>query len=145
MWDKVSSELVKYPSAVISWIDITGYPTSIRCELKIDPFKRVLRLPSTFESALQAGPASLLCHSHDDKLATLNNFNARGILEQDAQGWLFRPTTYIPGASSHPIGMLRFILGGRRAARLYLQKRGLKPPEIAWHEFQRLYKKSRHS
>lgn len=135
MWDELVKYLSTYRSAVVTGIDPSGYPFSVRCQPEPDAGVRVLRVVVPEYANIQPGPAGLLCHTHDEQLWNLRSFIVRGTLEQDPQGWLFRPGQFIPGAGiGGMIGMIKFLRGGRRTAEQYLQKRGLARPEIAWED-----------
>jgi hypothetical protein len=84
-------------------------------------------------AGIRIGPASLLCHKHDEQLWNLKSFLIRGELERDAGGWVFLPRHFVPGAGiGGLIGLLRFVRAGRRRTRRYLKKRGLARPAVPW-------------
>lgn len=135
MWDEICKYLPTYSSAVVTGIDQSGYPFSVRCVPELDAGARVLRVALPGYSGIREGPAGLLCHMHDEQLWNLKSFVVRGSLEQDSQGWLFRPRQFIPGAGiGGTIGMINFLRDGRRTAEQYLKKRGLARPKIAWED-----------
>ena len=68
MWDDLVRNLSKYPTAVLTVTDAAGYPFSIRCVPEPDPDRQVLRVNLPAYIDVQAGPAGLLCHFHDDLL-----------------------------------------------------------------------------
>jgi hypothetical protein len=80
------------------------------------------------------GPAGLLVHRHDDRLAGLYNALVRGELHATADGrWLFRPSRVIePSGSGGPRDMLRTLRTARRDTKAYLSKRGLARPRVDW-------------
>jgi hypothetical protein len=67
-------------------------------------------------------------------LWNIRSFMVRGTLEPaGGDGWLFRPTRFVPGIGiGGPAGMVRFAIAKRSAARRYLQRRGLARPKIDW-------------
>ncbi len=135
MWDEIARYLPTYASAVVTGIDQSGYPFSVRCVPEVDAKTRVLRLVLPGYCGIHVGPAGLLCHMHDEQLWNLKSFIVRGSLEQDSQGWLFRPRQFIPGAGiGGTIGMINFLRDGRRTTEQYLKKRGLARPKIAWED-----------
>jgi hypothetical protein len=81
---------------------------------------------------VQPGPASILGHFHDEKLWGLKAFLVRGVLERNDQGWAFRPGTPIPAGGTSPLAAIRTMRQTRRAAKVYLAKRGLARPAIPW-------------
>lgn len=135
MWPKLIENLTRFSSAVITAPDADGCPFSVRCVPKHDPVAQVLRLQLPPGTSLQPGPASLMCHSHDRLLWNLSNFLARGRLEEDAQGWFFRPTQFVSGTGfANPLTGLKTFFKARESAKRYLEKRGLRRPAIPWEQ-----------
>ncbi len=135
MWDEIAEHLPGFESAVLTGLDAEGYPYSVRCRPRTDPVRRVLRVRLFEGIPVRPGPASLLCHSHDENLWNLKSFLVRGELGRDARGWKFHPQRFIPGAGiGGPASMLRLFAGSRRTARRYLERRGLPRPRVPWEE-----------
>jgi hypothetical protein len=135
MWADIVKNVVKYPSAVVTSIDSTGYPFSFRCTPELEHAVKVLRIPIPEGTDVQSGPASLLCHRHDEWLWNMKSFSVRGVLEHGTQGWNLRPLRFIHGDASQDLrGMLRFVRLGRRNAKRYLKRRGLPRPKVPWDE-----------
>lgn len=135
MWDEIAEHLPDFKSAVLTGLDADGYPYSVRCRPYTDPVRRVLRMRLPANIAVRSGPASLLCHGHDENLWNLKSFLVRGELSRDARGWSLRPRRFVPGAGiGGPIGVLRFLAGSRRTAGRYLERRELSRPRIPWEE-----------
>ena len=133
MWDDITNHLPDFESAVITGVDADGYPFSVRCWPYPDDAARVLRVQ--VGTLIQPGPASLLCHKHDENLWNLKSFLVRGVLGRDERGWSFEPLQFIPGAGIGGLpAMARFFIGSRRNARRYLKKRGLARPSIPWED-----------
>ena len=87
-------------------------------------------------ASLQPWKASLLCHSHDEKLWNLRSFVVAGELSRDGDRWVLRPDRFIPGGDSMgPVAMVKAFRELRGTARRYLERRGLARPEISWSEF----------
>ena len=131
--------MVKYvadfSSAVLTGLDGSGYPYSIRCQPEPDAARQrfLLNLPDNLP--LQPGPTSLLYHVHDELIDQMKSFVVRGILEREASGWVFGPRQFIPGVGiGFMMGMPGFILSSRRSAKHYLQTRGLPRPQVNWHD-----------
>jgi hypothetical protein len=139
MWDKVVKNLPQYPSAVLTGIDAEGYPYSLRCVPQLDNTRQALRLELPPSAALRPGPASILCHYHNELLWGLKNFVLRGTLEQGDKHWVFHPTQFINGAGDN-MGVIQLIRNGRHAAKQYLTKRQLERPRIPWDKIHQLYK-----
>jgi hypothetical protein len=138
MWDKVVKHLKKYPTAVLTGIDTDGYPYSIRCKAETDSSLQAIKIALPGSTPIQAGVASILCHYHDDLLWKQTNVVLRGTIERTESAWLFRPTSIAEGAGA-AMSMIRQVSEGRRAAKKYLEKRGLKRPKIMWDKLKAIY------
>src|SRR5438270_4368878 len=135
MWPEIRRYLTKYPSAVLTGVDAAGRPFSFRCEPELDNAARLLRMTSPRGVELVNGPASILCHSHNLFLWNLHSFLVRGTIELADGTWLFRPARFVPGIGVGGLpGMIRFATSKRRAAKHYLDRRGLTRPRIPWAE-----------
>jgi len=129
-------ELKHYPDVVLSFVDADGRPTSNR--LRPAPLADGrLALPPV--AGLRPGTASLLGHSHDEKLWSLRSFVSVGSVEPGPDGWAFTPERYVPGATPDPRALIRTVRTARRTAKRYLEARGLPRPTVAWAEFKALY------
>ena len=98
MWEDIAKHLKDFPSAVLTGVDTKGYPFSIRCRPELDADASVLHVQVPDYTNIQASSAGLLCHKHDEYLWNLRSFIVRGSLGRDAQGWIFRPQQFTPGA-----------------------------------------------
>jgi len=134
MWTELVRELNDFPDAVLSCVDTSGYPFSIRCKPDADYGSQCLGIELPEYIDFQSGPAWLLCHRHDEALWNLKSFTVKGLLEQDDRGcWLFTPQKYIPGAGIGGLkAMVKFVQDGRLNTGRYLDKRNLSRPVIAW-------------
>jgi hypothetical protein len=129
-------ELRRYQDAVLSWVDADGRPTSSRVRPVPLADGRVA-LPAV--PGLREGTASILAHSHDEQVWKLRSFVSVGSVAREQDGWAFTPQRYLPGASPDPRVLLRTLRGSRRAAKRYLEARGLPRPVVAWDAFKALY------
>ncbi|HTD20744.1 MAG TPA: hypothetical protein VK667_14560 [Ktedonobacteraceae bacterium] len=151
MWDKITKQLSKYESAVLTGRDAQGYPFSVRCMPQVDIHAQMLRVQLPPGVLLQPGPASLLCHRHNELLWDMESFLLRGNLVQvqDEQGWNFLPQQFIPGTPGTGVGAiissLRWLLTSRQSARRYLEKRNLPRPSIPWSEIMEVKEQARRS
>ena len=137
MWAELEKYLPMFETAVLNVTDAEGYPYSVRCRPAPDRSAGVLRLGPSRGAALRAGPASLLCHSHDEHTWNQKIFVLRGRLEEDGTGWAFRPEKFVPSIGiGSALGVVRAVVGMRRAAAAYLQKRGLPRPRVPWREIE---------
>jgi len=136
MWAEITGHLYGFESAVLSGLDEAGYPFSVRCRPYPDPSgAEVLRIRLPADTVLRPGPASLLCHRHDENLWNLKSFLVRGSLDHDVGGWNFEPIRFVPGVGIGGLpAMMHFFVGSRRNAARYLKKRGLARPRIPWDE-----------
>ena len=140
MWDDIVKYLPKFSNPVLSAIDAAGFPYSVRCVVQVDGAHKLLRLEQVGDLPVQPGPASLLCHSHDERLWNMKSFVVRGKLRQDEQGWLFEPTQFIPGAGiGSPMDQFKALSKNRKSATTYLEKRGLARPEVDWDGIKRIW------
>jgi len=137
MWDEIEKYLPMFETAVLNFADSEGYPYSIRCRPAPDRPAGVLRLGHTQGNGLRAGPASLLCHSHDDNTWNQKIFVLRGRLEEVEGGWAFRPEKFIPSMGiGSVLDMVHAVIGMRRSAKSYLEKRSLSRPRVPWGEIE---------
>jgi len=134
MWNRIAKQVQSYPDAILTFVQESGFPFSVRCKPHYERDQQVFRLHLPDQIGIQAGPAGLLCHQHDKNLWNLKSIVVRGRLEQDERGWLFRPLQCVPGMGGI-VGYIRFVIRGRRLARRYLIHRGLDRPEIPWAEY----------
>ena len=140
MWAEIRRHLRGFSSPVLTGVDGDGYPVSIRCAPELDDTQRVLRVSLPGWTRIRKGPASLLCHGHNDLLWNLRSFLVRGTLEPaGGETWLFRPVRFVPGVGIGGLaGMVRFAITKRRAAGRYLERRGLQRPRIDWAQLKAL-------
>jgi hypothetical protein len=129
---KIVVELQKHSSAVLAAFDAEGRPILARTTATEQG--GVLRLAGMGATSLREGRASLLAHSHDERLGGLSSFAASGELVRDVAGWYFSPKRFIPGQSGGFRASLRFLRTLRRTAAGYLAKRDLPRPVVPWDE-----------
>jgi hypothetical protein len=135
MWTEIEKHLPQFESAVLNARDGEGHPYSVRCRPEQDRPAGIIRIDISDGTNLRSGPASLLCHSHDEELWDQKIFLLRGSLEETDEGPVFRPEKFVPSiGTGGPLGTVRMILGVRKATSAYLKKRNLKRPRIPWPE-----------
>ena len=140
MWDEIMKHLTDFSSAVLTGVDEAGYPFSVRCKPEPDADEQVLRVQVPEYANIQPGPAGLLCHKHDEQLWNLKSLILRGSLERGVHSWIFNPQRLTPGAGiGGLLGMVRFLLNGRRTAKRYLDVRGLERLSIPWDRVHALW------
>jgi hypothetical protein len=141
MWNEIVRHLGDFPTAVLTAVDDTGYPFSLRCRPEPEDATQTLRFQLPEGAKIRVGPAGLLCHRHDEQLWNLKSFFLRGELERDEQSWILHPRGFVPGAGIDGlIGLWRFVRAGRRRTRRYLEKRSLARPEVPWEQIQAMWK-----
>ncbi len=145
MWAEVRGHLRGFSSPVLTAVDGDGYPVSIRCQLSLDERQQALRLSLPGWARITPGPASILCHVHNQLLWDLRSFLIRGMLEPTGgDTWLFRPSRFVPGIGIGGLaGIVRFALAKRRTARRYLERRGMARPTIDWGQLKALQARAR--
>ena len=139
MWTEIEKYIPLFESAVLNAGEREGYPYSVRCRPEPDRPAGILRIDFPQGTNLQPGPASLLYHSHDEKLWNQKIFLLRGRLEETGDGHAFRPEKFIPSiGTGGPLGIVRMVLGMRKATAAYLKRRNLERPRIPWAEIANL-------
>ena len=81
MWDEIARHTPEFPTAMLSGGDADGYPYSVRCRPTLDDSARLVRLGVSRRATPTRslpGPASLLCHRHDQEAWNLKSFLVRG-------------------------------------------------------------------
>lgn len=138
MWDKIVAALNQFPSAVLTGLDADGYPFSQRCKPQPDHARQVLSIAPFGEARLQPGPASLLCHSHNEEIWNLKSAQVLGRIEQSEQGWVFIPERFLSGMAPSPLDQVQSLRNNQAEAKKYLEKRGLSRPRVPWEEIRAL-------
>jgi hypothetical protein len=133
--------LNKFDEAVLTVLDSDGYPASVR----VDPRAynaTTGELPATMPDALRAaeGPASLLCHSHDEKLWSLQMIELRGHVEKHQDVWSFVVNDFQPPSK---LAFLSFIGGVRKSGKKYLERRGLERPPVNWAAIKEIQRRAK--
>jgi hypothetical protein len=116
-------------------MDGDGWPACVRCRPRYDRVRAVLRCDRAPGVDIVEGPASLLWHSHDARLARLRSFLVRGDLVVNGAEWVLTPTptrTRAGPGMSGPLGDVAAFRAARRRAGRYLAARGLDRPLIPW-------------
>jgi hypothetical protein len=122
-----------FPDAVLSGVDGDGWPAQVRCRPRYDRVHGVLRGDRAPGVGIVDGPASLLWHGHDAKLARLRSFLLRGELVTDGAEWVLTPTRGRAGPGmSGPLGDIRMFRAARRRAARHLAAPGLTRPQVPW-------------
>lgn len=138
MWDELTTLLAGFPTAVLTGIDDHDQPASVRVSPTPDPATGVLRGALPPGLGLRPGPASLLCHSHDEQLWNLRSLLVRGHLDSTDNHWTLTSLQLTWGQGlGGPVGDARTFLSARRRAARYLHHRTLTAPPIPWGQIRR--------
>jgi hypothetical protein len=132
LWDARIDELGRrYDTAVLSLLAPDGFPFSARVPVTPDPGARLIRLgPAPAATPLEPGLACLTAHDHSPDFTWQRNFQVRGDLVEDGDGWALVPGKLVGGFELPPggtLGRMRVnfwkIRRFRRIARRELAKR----------------------
>ena len=98
-WDERVDELgASYETGVISWLAPDGFPLAVRLPIRVDAASRAIALPAEPAGVpLLAGRACLSVHQHPPDFSWQRNFQVRGDLEQDENGWRLVPRKLVGG------------------------------------------------
>ena len=141
MWSEAAAWLAKFDLAVLTFMDVNGYPASMRVETSgYDGATGVLT--ATVPDALipVAGAANLMCHSHNEQLWNLKMMAIKGTLEQSEGAWAFRSKQFDPPSR---LAVVQFVGNLRRSAQRYLDRRGLSRPEVNWDSVKEIQRRAK--
>lgn len=122
-------------SAVLVALDGGGSPWLLRVRPQPDESVGSFLLDVPADERLVPGPASLLCHSHDEKLWNLRSFVVTGQVGRQGDRWRFTCDRFVAGADGNPLHAVKMLRTCQRTARGYLQRRTDQPPDVSWPEF----------
>ena len=127
--------LKKFSEGVLNAVDAEGRPFSVRqATLAWDAASGSMPVKVPDVLGPVAGPASLLCHYHDENMWNMRAALVKGKLERRGDAWVF------VGTSFDPPSPLRLIMGARKSMKTYLEKRGLEPPKVNFDSVAELWK-----
>jgi hypothetical protein len=135
MWnEKLASCGRVYESAVLTIVEPSGYPLSVRCKVEFDSVQQVITftaLPAIAQG--WRGTASLLLHRHNEVLEDFHEMLVKGELSNEHGTSIFTPEEFLTGTgrkdtdrmphAGAPLHLLQFMIMGRRKARAYLARR----------------------
>jgi hypothetical protein len=124
-----------YPSGVLTTVEPSGYPYSLRVVPEFDADHGLIAFPGAPVVATGwRGKAGLLFHRHNPDLSGQHELMIKGELLAAAGTLALRPAEFLTGSgrldtdrmpvAGTPLDMIKFMLLGRRRARDYLAKRG---------------------
>jgi hypothetical protein len=136
VWAEAAKWVAKFPEGVVTAVDGQGYPVSAR-QTSLPYDAAAGSLPVTVPESLGAlpGPASLLCHKHDEQLWGIEMILLRGRLEERESGLVFVTESFTPPSA------LALIRNMRRSARRYLDRRNLPRPKVDFGVIDQLWGK----
>ena len=136
MWNKRLIACARtYPSAVLTIVEDSGYPLSVRCVVEFDDARELILFPALPSDVLgRRGAACLLFHRHNADMGGQRELLIKGELHEEAGVLLLRPSDFLTGSgrqdndrmpyAGSPLDIIRYMMLGRRKAREYLAKRG---------------------
>ena len=98
-WDEVDGLGSRtFPTAVLSFVSPDGFPFSVRVPVRADRAAGVVRITAeTIGTPLHAGLACLTAHQHEPDFLWQHNFQVRGDLVEEADGWAVVPHKVVGG------------------------------------------------
>jgi len=136
MWNKRLIACARtYPSAVLTVVEDSGYPRSVRCVVEFDDARELILFPvRPLDVVGRQGSACLLFHQHNADLSGQRELLIKGELREEAGKLFLRPGDFLTGSgrqdtdrmpyAGSPLDIFRYMMLGRRKARVYLAKRG---------------------
>ncbi len=136
MWNKSLIACARtYPSGVLTVVEDSGYPYSVRCVVEFDDAHELILFPTPPTAIVgRQGLACLLFHRHDANLGGQHELLIKGELYEEADVLILRPGDFLTGSgrqdtdrmpvAGSALDIFRFMMLGRRKAREYLAKRG---------------------
>jgi hypothetical protein len=140
---QVAARLPDYRSGVLAAFDDAGRPTLLRVRPTVDGAGSAVVMQVPDDVDLRPGPASMLCHSHDDQVSAQNSFVVAGTLQRRDDRWALSTDRFIPGpGTGGPLAVLKAVRQLRSTAARYLQRRGLERPAVEWAAIDALWRKA---
>ena len=149
MWDKQLAALVRaYPTGILSWVQPSGDPISVRVAVELDEPGELVRFPIVPAVARDGtGLACILFHAHDEHREGLRQLVLKGEFVAEDGNLVFKVTEFVtangragtdqmPHAGA-PLHMFAFYRLGRRKAKEYLANRAQPWPPIPFAEIGR--------
>jgi hypothetical protein len=108
VWDTRIDELgERYDTAVLSLVAPDGFPFSVRVPVSVDRTARRIGIGTAPAGIpFQAGLACLTAHDHSPDFTWQRNFQVRGDLVEDGDGWALVPAKLVGGFELPPSGAL---------------------------------------
>jgi hypothetical protein len=126
VWDPRMDELgARYPSAVLSLVAPDGFPFSLRVPISVDrPARRIRIGAGALGLPVESGLVCVTAHDHHPQFLWQRNFQVRGDLVQDENGWNVIPHRLVGGFELPPgSAFQRFRLNLGRMVRFHSRAR----------------------
>ncbi|MSP59746.1 MAG: hypothetical protein EXR72_05280 [Myxococcales bacterium] len=137
-WTEAAKWIAKFSEGVLNAVDGGGYPVSVRqTSLPFDAASGAMAVTLPESLGAVAGPASLLCHFHDENLWKLRAILVRGRIERRGGGWVFVTTAFAPPS------MWQMMKNVKKSTRTYLETRGLPMPKVDYVAIAELWRRAR--
>jgi hypothetical protein len=141
VWAEAAKWLNKFDDAVLTTLDVDGYPVSARVDTRgYDAATGELPVALPHDLRVVAGPANLLAHYHDEKLWGLQMITVKGSIAERGDGLVFRSARFDPPSR---LAFIAFVKNARSAAKKYLERRNLSRPEVNWSAIKEITRRSR--
>ncbi|MDQ6915447.1 MAG: pyridoxamine 5'-phosphate oxidase family protein [Actinomycetota bacterium] len=103
-WDERMDELgARHPTAVLSYVAPDGFPFSARVPIEVDRAAQHVRIGAEpLGCPVHPGLACLTAHAHDPEFEWQVNFQVRGDLVRDGDGWTLVPHKLVGGFELPP-------------------------------------------
>ena len=96
--DRIDELGSRYPTGVLSLVAPDGFPFSARVRVRPDRGAQRIRIGDLPTGApMQPGLACLAAHEHEEDFTSQRNFQVRGDLVEDDQGWAIVPAKVVGG------------------------------------------------
>src|SRR3954471_4738862 len=107
-WDERLDELGRlHKTAVVSFVAPDGFPFALRVPVRVDQRGGVVWLDADPTGVpLAPGLACLTAHDHDERFTYQRNFQLRGDLTREGDGWAIRPHRIVGGFELPPGSMV---------------------------------------
>jgi hypothetical protein len=97
-WDERIEQLNDERTAVLSWLAPDGFPLAVRLPIRLDPATRTVRFEAVPAGIpMHEGRACLVAHRHAPNFTWQRNFQVRGRLSRDGDGWHLSPRRFVGG------------------------------------------------
>src|SRR5205085_4281246 len=100
MWNKTLIACARtYPSGVLSVVEDSGYPRSVRCVVELDDARELILFPTPPPDLVgRQGLACLLFHRHEADLGGQHELLIKGELREEAGVLIFYPSEFLTGS-----------------------------------------------